>query len=77
LHLDVPRDISVVGYDDSSLMAFVDPPLSTVRQPIAEMGAAAVHALVDAIRDADERRGELIFRPELVVRASTGPVRIS
>jgi alanine racemase len=75
--LDVPRDISVVGYDDSPLMAFVDPPLSTVRQPIAEMGAAAVHALVDAIRNVDERRSELIFRPELVVRASTGPVRVS
>jgi alanine racemase len=74
--LDVPRDLSVVGYDDSSLMAFVDPPLSTVRQPIAEMGAAAVYALVDAIRNVDEPRAELIFRPELVVRGSTGPVRL-
>jgi DNA-binding LacI/PurR family transcriptional regulator len=39
------------------------------------MGAAAVHALVDVIRDGAEPRSELIFRPELVVRASTGPVR--
>jgi len=73
--LDVPHDVSVIGYDDSPLMAFVDPPLSTVRQPIADLGAAAVHALVDVIRDGAEARSELIFRPELVVRASTGPVR--
>lgn len=71
--LDVPRDVSVIGYDDSPLIPFVDPPLSTVRQPIAEIGAAAVQALVDEIRGDAVPRGELLFQPELVVRASTGP----
>jgi DNA-binding LacI/PurR family transcriptional regulator len=71
--LDVPRDISVVGYDDSMLIAFVDPPLSTVRQPVTQMGIAAVHALFDKIRDVAVPHTELLFRPELVVRASTGP----
>jgi DNA-binding LacI/PurR family transcriptional regulator len=71
--LDIPSDLSVVGYDDSPLIAFVDPPLSTVRQPIVEIGVAAVRALVDEIRDDAVPRGELLFQPELVVRASTGP----
>jgi len=70
--LDVPRDISVVGYDDSLLIPFVDPPLSTVRQPVTDMGLAAVRMLVDEIRDVAVPRTELLFRPELVVRASTG-----
>lgn len=72
--LDVPRDLSVVGYDDSMLIAFVDPPLSTVRQPVADLGVAAVHALLDKIRDVAVPHTELLFRPELVVRSSTGPV---
>ncbi|WP_432494544.1 LacI family DNA-binding transcriptional regulator [Kineococcus auxinigenes] len=70
--LDVPRDVSVVGSDDSPLMAFTDPPLTTVRQPVQAMGDAAVRALVDEIAGHPTPRGEFLFRPELVVRASTG-----
>ena len=47
--LAVPADVSVVGYDDSPLMAFTDPPLTTMRQPVAAMAVAAVRALVDEI----------------------------
>ena len=47
--LAVPGDVSVVGYDDSPLIAFTDPPLTTVRQPVAAMGAAAVRALLEEI----------------------------
>ena len=72
--LDVPRDISVVGYDDSRLIAFTDPPLTTVRQAVQEMGTAAVQALVDEINGTPAPRDEFLFRPELVVRGSTGPV---
>jgi LacI family transcriptional regulator, repressor for deo operon, udp, cdd, tsx, nupC, and nupG len=71
--LDVPRDVSVVGYDDSTLIAFVDPPLSTVRQPVIPMGVAAVDALFDKIYNVAVPSNEVLFRPELVVRASTGP----
>ena len=72
--LGVPGDLSVVGFDDTALMAFTDPPLTTVRQPVAAMCKAAVQALLhhsDATAAAVE---ELVFRPELVVRASTGRV---
>jgi DNA-binding LacI/PurR family transcriptional regulator len=70
--LQVPADISVVGYDDSPLIAFTDPPLTTVRQLVQAMGAAAVRALLDEISGVPAPRAEYVFRPELVVRSSTG-----
>ena len=47
--LRVPEDFSVVGYDDSPLIAFTDPPLTTVRQSVQAMSEAAVRALLDEI----------------------------
>ncbi|WP_055477866.1 LacI family DNA-binding transcriptional regulator [Sphaerimonospora mesophila] len=76
--LSVPRDISVIGYDDSALMNCTDPPLTTVRQPIEAMGRAAVELLVAQIEAAQLDTApvagdELLFEPELVVRGSTAP----
>ena len=68
----VPADFSVVGYDDSPLIAFTDPPLTTVRQSVQAMAEAAVRALLDEIAGEPSPRAEYVFRPELVVRASTG-----
>jgi alanine racemase len=70
--LSIPDDVSVVGYDDSPLIAFTDPPLTTVRQPVTAMAVAAVRALIDEINGQGTHRSEYVFRPELVVRASTG-----
>jgi LacI family transcriptional regulator, repressor for deo operon, udp, cdd, tsx, nupC, and nupG len=69
--LQVPLDISIVGYDDSPLIAFTDPPLTTLRQPVQAMAVAAVRALVDEIKGHPAPHSEYIFRPELVVRGST------
>lgn len=69
--LRVPADLSVVGYDDSPLIAFTDPPLTTVRQPVQAMAVAAVRALIDEIDGHAAPHSEYVFRPELVVRAST------
>jgi LacI family transcriptional regulator, repressor for deo operon, udp, cdd, tsx, nupC, and nupG len=71
--LSVPQDVSVVGYDDSPLIAFTDPPLTTVRQPVHAMGMAAVRALIDEINGQGAPHAEYVFRPELIVRGSTGP----
>lgn len=49
LGLDVPKDISVVGFDDSPLIAFTDPPLTTIRKPVPAMGQAAVRTLLEEI----------------------------
>jgi LacI family transcriptional regulator, repressor for deo operon, udp, cdd, tsx, nupC, and nupG len=69
--LDVPSDFSVVGFDDSMLMALTDPPLTTIRQPIEAMGQAAVKLLMSQIEGAEVSSEELFFEPELVVRSST------
>jgi LacI family transcriptional regulator, repressor for deo operon, udp, cdd, tsx, nupC, and nupG len=71
--LDVPGDVSVVGFDDTPLMAFTDPPLTTVRQPVRQMSGAAVDALLAIMGGKGDHAGEYVFRPELVVRGSTAP----
>lgn len=71
--LRVPQDVSVIGSDDSPLIEFTDPPLTTVRQPVAAMGAAAAQALVHEIEGILAPRAEYLFRPELVIRESTAP----
>lgn len=73
--LNVPGDVSVVGYDDSTLIPFLDPPLTTVRQLVQPMCEAAVRALLDEIQGRPAPRAEYMFRPELVVRGSTAAVR--
>jgi DNA-binding LacI/PurR family transcriptional regulator len=72
--LDVPGDVSVVGFDDSAFMNCTDPPLTTVRQPIEAMGRAAVMMLVSQIDGAAVTAEELLFEPELVVRGSTARI---
>jgi alanine racemase len=67
----VPEDVSVVGFDDSRLIQFLDPPLTTVRQPVQAMGGAAVAALADAIDGAPIPAQEYLYQPELVLRGST------
>ncbi len=69
--LSVPGDVSVVGYDDSPLIAFTDPPLTTVQQPVLPMAVAAARALVDEIRGQGAPHSEYVFAPDLVVRSST------
>ena len=64
-------DLSVVGSDDSPLMASTDPPLTTLRQPVAAMAVAAVQALLDEIHGRAAPHSEYVFRPELVGRGST------
>ena len=75
--LNVPADVSVIGFDDSALMSAVDPPLTTVRQPIDAMGRLVIELLVAQIAGNPVAHDEMLFEPELVVRASTGPVSTS
>jgi DNA-binding LacI/PurR family transcriptional regulator len=70
--LGVPADVSVVGFDDSPLIVFTDPPLTTLRQPVEAMGQAAVNALLEEVGGTPAPHAEFVFLPELVVRGSTG-----
>ena len=68
----IPGDVSVVGFDDAGPNAYVDPPLTSVQQPIDAISAAVVKLLTDRIADPSGPPPQLRFRPELVVRSSTG-----
>jgi LacI family transcriptional regulator len=74
--LDVPADISVIGFDDIPTSSFVFPPLTTMRQPHAEMAERAVNELVALIQGGEIEAKRIGFPMDLVVRGSTGPVRV-
>lgn len=70
--LAIPGDIAVVGYDDMPIAASLSPPLTTVRQPLGEMGRAMAVLLVEQIETRRLQPVHRIFPTELVVRASCG-----
>jgi DNA-binding LacI/PurR family transcriptional regulator len=74
LGLRVPGDLSVVGFDDIDLAAHVDPPLTTVHQPIRQKGADAVRLLLAEVEQGPANQPvHLRLETRLIVRASTGP----
>jgi hypothetical protein len=68
----VPDDVSVAGFDDLLAAGGNVPGLCTVRQPMEEMGAAALHVIVDAIRDVKGPARRLSFPTHIVPRRSCG-----
>jgi DNA-binding LacI/PurR family transcriptional regulator len=79
LGLQVPGDLSVVGFDDNPLARRMRPELTTVRQDVAEKGRVAIEALTESIERIRQgkppRDRHLLLATELVVRDSTGPAR--
>ncbi len=75
LGLDVPRDLSVVGFDDVPDSAQSTPPLTTVRQDLHEMGASATRMLLALIDGRDVASPHVRLPVSLVERASTAPPR--
>ena len=73
--LQVPRDISVVGFDDIAFAALADPPLTTVCLPRTELGRKAVEALMLSVEDAEQQGVEIHVATHLVVRDSTARSR--
>jgi len=73
LGVNVPRDLSVVGFDDVDAASLVTPPLTTLRQPLRLVGRLLVEQLVQAIDDGSPQKNQRLVEPELVVRGSTAP----
>jgi LacI family transcriptional regulator len=68
----IPEDLSIVGFDDIPAALATDPPLTTVRQPLTEMGHAAVELLVRMI-DHGAPAEHVRMPSDLIVRGSTAP----
>jgi LacI family transcriptional regulator len=73
--LRVPDDLSLVGFDDIALASQVHPALTTVRQPMQQMGRAAVNTLLAMVAGIDAPSSLITLPTELVVRSSTAPPR--
>jgi len=68
----IPRDCSVIGFDDLEMAAYYCPPLTTVRQPSYRLGQAAMSMMMQLIQSGAAPQGELL-PAELIVRGTTGP----
>lgn len=74
---EVPRDVSVVGFDDIQAAGFQNPGLTTVRQPLRKMGEAAAETLIARIQSPHSHPRRVVVEPELIIRESTAPVLAS
>ena len=70
--LVVGRDIAVIGFDDVPLAAYFRPTLTTIRQPIYDIGKKLSQILIEIIKGEEPVERQIILRPELVVRESSG-----
>ncbi|MGB6485209.1 MAG: LacI family DNA-binding transcriptional regulator [Candidatus Acidiferrales bacterium] len=73
LNLRVPEDISIVGFDDIQGAAFHNPSLTTIRQPLRNMGTASARILLERIRGKKDYPDHVAIVPELIIRESTMP----
>jgi DNA-binding LacI/PurR family transcriptional regulator len=72
--LRVPTDVSVIGFDDIRAAAFISPSLTTVRQPLREMGWMASEYLLSRLQGVEKFREQIVIYPSLTVRESTAAV---
>lgn len=69
--LTVGRDLAVVGFDDAPITGYLRPSLTSLRQPIAEVGERVVRMLIDLVRGEEPEPLQVLLEPELIVRNST------
>lgn len=71
--IPVPERLSIVGYDDPSYLSFAHPPITTVRQPLADMAKLAFKLIWNSYREGERPPRRHVLDPQLVVRGSTAP----
>jgi len=74
LGMRIPENISVLGYDNLPIASYMIPQLSTVGQPIIEMGEKAVELLINNIKNPDDAPEKAVLKTELIVRGTTAPL---
>ena len=73
--LHIPSDISIIGFDNIPQSALVYPPLTTVHQPLEQMGRVATQMLCTILKEPDKTVGRIELPTELIVRQSTSPIK--
>ena len=73
--INVPRDISVAGFDDIELASYFNPPITTVKQPLYMMGYVGLKTLIKQLKGEIKSKVEREFRGEIIHRKSTAPLR--
>ncbi|MGF1671828.1 MAG: LacI family DNA-binding transcriptional regulator [Balneolaceae bacterium] len=71
--IEIPEEVSVVGFDDLPTSKFTFPPLTTIHQPIYEKGVMAAKILINQLENCDSKIVHELLDPRLVIRKSTGP----
>ncbi|WP_180271498.1 LacI family DNA-binding transcriptional regulator [Fredinandcohnia onubensis] len=77
LNINIPEQLSVVGFDDSQYAEILSPMLTTIRTPIKEMGQRAIEIIVKTIKEKQINKETILFYPTLIVRESTMEVEVS
>lgn len=75
-NLKVPEDISIVGFDDIPMAPILSPQLTTVRQPLTDMGKLATELLLDLIHKPEDAQTGIVLPTQLIIRESTAPPRL-
>jgi LacI family transcriptional regulator len=73
-NLRVPEDVSVIGFDDIQVAAYHNPRLTTIRQPLRDMGETAARILLQRLQGFKDYPEEFAVPPELIARETTAPV---
>ncbi len=72
--LQVPEDVSVIGFDDMPLASYFHPPLTTMRQDLEQIGRQAANLIIQVIEQKTIPTNHYVLTPELVIRGSTKPI---
>ncbi len=75
--VSVPKNISILGFDDHEMSRFLHPKLTTIRQPLTEIGAAAGNLAHALARQADHKKNKTVFEAEVVERASVMKIQLN
>lgn len=70
-HVNIPRDLSIIGYDDVPSSSLIDPPLTSIRQPLFQIGKNGYARMVRFLEGKEEYKpNKLVYEPQLIVRSS-------
>ncbi len=70
--LKIPSDIAIVGFDDIEAASLVEPPLTTVRPPLEDIGGRAIELIMDVIKNPQKPKEEVVLKTKLIIRKSCG-----